>query len=412
MGISTDLGAVDPTNGFPSVGTATATSVIGELKVIDVDAHITESADLWTSRAPAKYRDRVPTVIDTANGLFWSVDGVQLGRALGGSVIARGRTKVPGIAFMNWNADVSDPSAYDMVERVRVMDDMGIWAQILYPNAAGFGSQAFAKVNDPELRRLCASIFNEAMLEIQHTSSERLLPMALLPWWDIDASVVEATKAAADGFRGVTMHSDPQNLGLADLGDRAWDPLWEVCSDQHLPINFHIGASETSLTWFGTSPWPSQNEENRLAIGSSMMYLSNARVLANMIYSGVLERFPTLQLVSVESGVGWIPSFLEALDYQQRESAPNSVDQLSLRPSDYFRRQVYGCFWFERASVPHAVEALGADHILFETDYPHPTCLYPDPLGQVAALEPLLGPAVMRKLLQDNAAKLYRIDVS
>jgi len=142
-----------------------------------------------------------------------------------------------------------------------------------------------------------------------------------------------------------------------------------------------------------------------------MMYLSNARVLANMIYSGVLERFPDLRLVSVESGVGWIPSFLEALDYQQRESAPGSREQLSLRPSEYFRRQVYGCFWFERDSVAHAVEALGADRILFETDYPHPTCLYPDPLAQVAALETRLGPDTMRKILQDNAAELYRIDI-
>ena len=387
-------------------------SIIGDLKVIDVDAHITESADLWTSRAPAAYADRVPSVVETPNGLFWTVDGIMLGRALGGSVIARGRKKVPGISFMSWDADESDPSSYDMVERVKVLDDLGIWAQILYPNAAGFGSQAFGKVADPELRRLCASLFNEGMLEIQEASGGRLYPMALLPWWDIAASVVEAKRAAADGFRGVTMHSDPHTMGLPDLGDRAWDPLWEVCTAERLPINFHIGASETSLTWFGSSPWPSQNDENRLAIGSSMMYLSNARVLANMIYSGVLERFPALKLVSVESGVGWIPSFLEALDYQQRESAPGSMDTLSLRPSDYFRRQVYGCFWFERGSVPPAIESLGAGHVLFETDYPHPTCLYPDPLGQVAELEPRLGPDIMRMILQDNAAELYRIDVS
>ena len=86
---------------------------------------------------------------------------------------------MPGISFMSWDADESDPSSYDMVERVKVLDDLGIWAQILYPNAAGFGSQAFAKVADPELRRLCASLFNEGMLEIQEASGGRLYPMAL-----------------------------------------------------------------------------------------------------------------------------------------------------------------------------------------------------------------------------------------
>jgi predicted TIM-barrel fold metal-dependent hydrolase len=207
------------------------------------------------------------------------------------------------------------------------------------------------------------------------------------------------------------MCSDPQNRGPPDLGERAWDPLWEVCCEHELPVNFHIGASQTSLTWFGDSPWPSQDDERRLAIGSAMMYLSNARVLANLIYSGALERFPALRIVSVESGVGWLPFFLESLDYQQSESAPHSLSLLSMRPSDYFRRQIYGCFWFESSTLPLAIEALGADRILFETDYPHPTCLYPDPLGRVAALEGLIGADAMRMLLQDNAAALYHIDV-
>jgi uncharacterized protein len=383
-----------------------------DLKVIDVDTHISEPADLWTSRAPAAYVERVPKVVATPQGNYWSVDGVMLGKAQGGSVITHGRVKVPGPEFIGWPAGTNDPSASDMGARLEVMDDLGIYAQILYPNSAGFGSQAFAKVGDPVLRGLCASIYNEAMLEIQQTSNGRILPMALLPWWDIDAAVREATRVAGQGFHGVTMHSDPQNLGLPDLGDRAWDRLWEVCADLGLPINFHIGASETSLTWFGSTPWPSQDEEKKLAIGSSMMYLSNGRILANMIYSLVLERFPKLKLVSVESGVGWIPSFLEALDYQLTESAPKAAAAFTMKPSEYFRRQVWGCFWFERASVPHAIEALGADRILFETDYPHPTCLYPDPLEQLAGLADQLGPAVMRKILQDNAAEVYRIDVS
>lgn len=383
-----------------------------DLKVIDVDAHISEPADLWTSRAPAKYADRVPKVIETPNGLFWSVDGVMLGKAHGGSVISHGGEKHPGPGFIQWPAGTNDPSAHDMRERVRVMDELGIYAQILYPNSAGFGSQAFGKVEDPELRRLCASIFNEAMLEIQEDSHGRILPMALLPWWDIDACVKEAAHVADQGFHGVTMHSDPQNVGLPDLGDRAWDPLWEVCSDRGLPINFHIGASETSLTWFGSTPWPSQDDERRLAIGSTMMFMSNGRILANLIYSLVLDRFPALKLVSVESGVGWLPSFLEALDYQLVESAPQAASKFSMKPSDYFRRQVWGCFWFERDAVVHAVDALGADRILFETDYPHPTCLYPDPLGSIVGLTDRLGPEVTRKILQDNAAHVYNVDVS
>ena len=380
-----------------------------DLHVIDVDAHITEPDDLWTSRAPAGYEDRVPRVIDVSGEPMWSIDGVVLGRAGGGCVIKRDLEKQPGTAFMRWDPGVAHESAHDMVARVEVMDELGLYAQVLYPNAAGFGSQKFADVKDGELRRLCASIYNEGMIEIQEISRGRLLPMALLPWWDIDGSVAEAHRAAASGFHGITMCSDPQNRGLPDLGERVWDPLWEVLSEEKLSVNFHIGASQSSMTWFGDSPWPSLDDERKLALGSSMMYLSNARVIGNIIYSGVLERFPDLKIVSVESGIGWIPFFLEALDYQRNESMTHAFEYLTMQPSDYFRRQIFGCFWFETASIPLVIDSIGVDNIMFETDYPHPTCLYPDPLERVAKALEGISPEAQRKLLQDNAAKLYQI---
>ncbi len=176
-------------------------------------------------------------------------------------------------------------------------------------------------------------------------------------------------------------------------------------------MNFHIGASETTMTWFGTSPWPSMGDDQKLAIGSSMMYLTNARVLANLIFSGVLERFPSLKFVSVESGIGWIPFVLETLDYQLAETAPNSMDYLTMSPTEYFRRQVYGCFWFEKLAPSRLIEQVGVDNVMFETDFPHPTCLYPNNQQHVADVLADVDPVVRRNVLQDNASALYRIPV-
>lgn len=379
------------------------------LRIIDVDAHITEPLDLWTRNAPAAYADRVPRGVEIDGVLQWVVDGVPIGRALGSSVIRRNGEKQPGFDFIRWSGDEIAEASYDMEQRIEVMDDLGLYAQILYPNTAGFGAQKFGEIDDPELRRLCATLYNDAMVEIQEASGGRLVPMALMPWWDLEASIAEVGRAAANGLRGINMCSDPQARGLPDLGTRDWDPFWAACAEHDMPVNFHIGASDTSLTWFGTSPWPSQDDERKLAIGSAMMYLSNARILANLVFSGVFERFPSVQFVSVESGIGWIPFFLESLDYQLQESAPGVVDQLSMAPSEYFRRQVYGCFWFENRGLEAVIEALGADRILFETDYPHPTCLYPEPLPRVAEAVAGLDDGTVRMIMQDNAAALYRI---
>jgi predicted TIM-barrel fold metal-dependent hydrolase len=91
------------------------------------------------------------------------------------------------------------------------------------------------------------------------------------------------------------------------------------------------------------------------------------------------------------------------------ETMPNEGRKLSLKPSEYYRRQFFSCFWFERSSLKANIESLGAETVLFETDFPHPTCLYPD--GQAHLRESLaqLDDHTRRLVLQDNAAKLYRI---
>lgn len=379
------------------------------IDVIDADTHYTEPHDLWTSRAPRGYEQRVPSVVDVDGQPTWMVDGKFLSPASAASVIGRDGERCRGSGFMTWVFDDTHPAAYDIATRLAVMDELGIWAQVVYPNVAGFGGQGFGGMDDAELKRLCVSIYNDAMAEIQEESGGRLYPMALLPWWDIEASALEAERAHALGLRGVNLTSDPQVHGFPDLAEREWDRLWTVCSDLGLPVHFHIGASKTSLSWFGRSPWPSYGPDQKLAIGSSMMYLTNAIVLSNVIYSGMLERFPTLKVVSVESGIGWIPFVLEALDHQAGELDPATLDYLSMPPSEYFRRQMYACFWFEQAGVAHAIDSLGADHVLFETDFPHPTCLYPNSLEYAAKTLAEVGPSVQRKVLQDNSAELYRI---
>src|SRR5690349_13889866 len=386
-----------------------ATDVLEGIAVVDADTHLTEPHDLWSSRAPKGWEDRVPQVREVDGRPMWTVDGDVLGNAIGAAVIQPDGTKMFGTGFMKLGIEDVHAGASQVEPRLAVMDELGIHAQIVYPNVVGFGGQRFASVVDPELKVLCATLYNDAMAEIQERSGERMFPMALMPWWDVDAAVAEVARAHSLGLRGVNTNADPQNDGLPDLADRHWDPLWEACAEYGMPLNFHIGASATSMSWLGSMPWPSLDDERKLALGSLMVMISNFRTIGNLLLSGVLERHPTLKVVSVESGLGWLPFLLEGLDYEISECAPHISEHLSMPPSEYFRRQVYACYWFERDSMRGALATVGADNILFETDFPHPTCLYPDSMTRAA--EPLadLDPAVRRKVLSTNAANLYRI---
>ena len=207
------------------------------------------------------------------------------------------------------------------------------------------------------------------------------------------------------------MTSDPQDAGSPDLANPAWDPLWEVCADLHLPVHFHIGASLTAMNFYGNYFWPSQHEFVKPAIGGAMLFINNARVVINTVYAGIFDRFPKLKMVSVESGVGWIPFILEAMDYELEENAPKHFEKLEKLPSQYFRDHWYATFWFEKGhgDLQHLIDIVGEDNVMFETDFPHPTCLYPSPLDSMAEKMATLRPETRRKVMGENAARLYRL---
>ncbi len=384
-----------------------------EVRIIDADTHLTERHDLFTSRAPEKYRDLVPRVIDINGTPSWVVnENLDLGPARGGGVIDRAGDKYPFEECKLNGIDWVHQAAWDPQARLDWMDQNGFYAQVLYPNAIGIGGQTLANdVHDPALRRLCVEIYNDAMAELQDWSKLRFLPMPVLPAWSIEECAREAERLADLGFRGVNMTSDPEETGSPDLADPAWDALWEVCQDRKLPVHFHIGASLTSLNFYGKYFWKSQHQNFRPAIGGSLLYLNNARVVINSIYAGIFDRFPDLQMVSVESGMGWVPFILHAADYQGLENAPAQVAKMSLKPSEYFARNWFATFWFEAENkdLQGLIDQVGEDSVMFETDFPHPTCLYPEPLKAVEDVMSSLRPETRRKVLGENAAKLYRV---
>jgi uncharacterized protein len=383
-----------------------------KLHIIDTDAHYSEPHDLWTRHAPKHLKDRMPHVELIDGREQWVFDGVTISPAISCSVILPDGAKAPGVRIWDLMRDQVHRSSYDWRERIAMLDRIGIWAQILYPNLAGFGNYRFMSVSDAAVRTASSIVYNEAMAEVQEGSRNRLLPMAMLPWWDISASLDELRRVAKLGFRGIAMSSDPQDSGHPDLAQPAWDPLWKACCDLGLSVSFHVGSSDSARkgAWFGDGPWTTLSDERKVIIGTTTLFMSNARILANMIISGILERFPDLKIVSVESGIGWIPFFLEALDYSFADVAKPFLTQ---KPSEYFRRQVYSCFWFEKIAptTKSILDAIGVDHIMFETDYPHAVCLYPNMQGHIASVFADVDDTVRRKILQDNAAALYRIDL-
>jgi predicted TIM-barrel fold metal-dependent hydrolase len=372
--------------------------------IIDADSHLTEPPDLWVSRVPKRYVEEVPRFVRNADGVdVWELGGTRI-------------STVGLLAVAGWDAFPPDPprtleechpGAYDAQARLRYMDEAGIWAQVLYPNVAGFGSQRFLKISDRELQVLCVSAYNDFLCEWASVDPRRLITVMSLPFWDIDAAVAEVERCADKGFRGILFTGEPQRFGLPIIGSRHWDPLWSVAQAAGFPIHFHIGGGEES-----SGLTPERMDASGLVSASAYLatnlLMKNAGQTADLITSGLLARFPDLKFVSVESGIGWIPTVLEMTDYMCRHGGA-ATDYL---PSELFKRQVYCTHWFEQTAPQNLMGKIPVDNILFETDFPHESSLY----GKAEITETIerglgsLSESDRRKITWDNAARLYHIE--
>ncbi|HZP28194.1 MAG TPA: amidohydrolase, partial [Acidimicrobiia bacterium] len=176
----------------------------GETLIIDADSHWTEPHDLFTRAAPPAYRDRVPRVETIDGQPKWVFDGHELGMATAAGVIGRdGHKESADLALHHWTIDQIHVGAYDPKVRLAVLDECGIDAQIIFPSTIGLGGQDLGAVEDEALCRLVIELYNDQMAEIQADSGNRLLPMPIMPAWDVDTCIAEAKRVAALGARGV-----------------------------------------------------------------------------------------------------------------------------------------------------------------------------------------------------------------
>lgn len=411
--------------------------VLPGVKIIDCDAHWTEPADLWSARAPESMKHLIP-VQKTVDGLTaWYLND-EVWASTGGNTIATDRKKVLGSHMVQPFAAV-DTSAWAVKERLEIMDEMGIHAQILYPNGIGFASNHLFAIQDTAQRQAILTMYNDHLVEIQHASNGRLLPQAVLPIWDMDLTIKEMTRLIDAGIRGFTLSDKPELLGLAELPEPYFDPMWDLFNETDAVANFHIGAGQrreemealrrstsvevkpggqpappATIPQVAAPTWRSFGPQRKLAIHAAQMYMSNVRIIVNLCNSNLFDRYPKLKIVSAESGIGWIPFILEAMEFQYNEmiTRPEEVGLAKRRPRDYFRDHLYVMFWFEEIGAAKLLEDVGINNVMVETDLPHPTCLYPGPKEHFARVLSGLDEHSQRRVLQDNAAELYKIPLT
>jgi predicted TIM-barrel fold metal-dependent hydrolase len=388
-----------------------ADTMVAGIRVIDTDTHVTEPPDLWTSRVAKKYVDAVPHVeLNPETGHnHWRIGDSWL-MPVGFYAVAGWKEHPPATPS---ELDEVDPGAWIAEDRLKRMDEYGIFAQVLYPNLIGFESPLFVGLGT-ELALECVRAYNDFITDFSSVDPRRLIPIAMLPYWDVDAALIEMKRIKEKGHRGVLFANKYEMIGLPNFADTHWDPIYAAAQEMELSINFHVGFSQSKTGSAANMSQMLANFDPRAAArGTALGLMTNADSIAMIITSGLCDRFPKLDFVSVESGFGFIPYLLESLDWHWKGYGAHIKSPML--PSEYFRRQCYGSFWFEKTTLPLLSEY--PDNFMFETDYPHPTSMSPGPASP-AELPSIhieksfvnVPKDVTRKALHDNAARVYHLN--
>ena len=371
---------------------------------ISADCHIDLPwlpPDLFTSNTSAAMRDRMPYVADDPKGPTWvTKTGATLGFVNG--MGSAGREYIPGqihrsdrMASTGLYEDgkrgirrLTDPEL-----RLKDQDRDGVQAEVLYGILG-----TTKRLNDPEAAVEVMRIYNAWLADFCDTHPDRYAGLACIPNQPVDAAVQEVTRVIKrGGIRGLDIAN---SLDMPPLWDPQWTPLWDLVNEVGLPIHFHtVGGQRPD---FAKLPPLLGRVAHAVHITGFQMHM--ATLLTSLVFGGVLERYPNIRSVIGESGIGWIPYVLDRMDLEWEEQFKDL--ELTMRPSAYWRRQCKATYQTDRIGIK-LLEELGADTIMWGSDFPHPDGVWPD---SDEFIQRELGhpPAGVRaKIVCENAGRFY-----
>ena len=393
-----------------------------EYKVVSVDDHLVEPADVFTKRVPANIRDRVPHIRDIDGTPKWYVeDRMIAGVSSAAGVHWRDLTR-PGVSdsYENMRRGGWDPNG-----RLEELDIDGVDASILFPNFARFHGDPLESVPDLDIRLECIKAYNDWVVdEFCSVNPQRLISQTLVPPWDIEIAVAEAIRTVKKGSKALIHGMAPDLFGYRPLWDHWWDPLWSTAVDLDVPITFHQMSTALDRAIFqrgkGILGGVGRHFKSLqgitfpegVKVGNIVNHVStHINPLAEFLMSGILERFPKLRVVLAESGSSWIPYVLNQCDYvgERQKYKAGDTWELKMLPSDYWKRQCASGFWSDFIH-PDLLDFMGEDTVMWEGDYPHPIVTWPNSRQiQESSLATVNDEKQRTKILSGNAVRMFNL---
>jgi predicted TIM-barrel fold metal-dependent hydrolase len=371
-----------------------------DMVLVSVDDHVVEPPDMFERHIPAKWKDEAPRSVKRADGTdVWVYEDAEIPNI--------GLNAVAGRPPEEYNIDPTSyddvrAGCYDIHERVKDMNRNGVLGSMCFPSFVQFCGQLFSRSKDLDVGLQMVRAYNDWHVdEWCGTYPGRFMPLSIPPIWDPQLMADEVRRVAKKRCHAVTFSEDPAALGWPAVFGDDWDPFFAACADEGTVICLHIGSSSTMLGLKPGAPIDAM---------ITMTPLNAMHAATDLLWSQVFRKFPTLQVALSEGSIGWLPYWLERIDYVYQQhrfwTHQDFGDQL---PSRVARDHFTFCFISDRAGVEQR-HAIGIDNITWECDYPHSDSTWPNSPESVAKMLDGIPDDEINKITHENAMRIFQFD--
>jgi predicted TIM-barrel fold metal-dependent hydrolase len=380
-------------------------------EIVSADVHTVEPPDVWEKHLPKKYQEHAPKLVkDHEGGDAWQFAT--------GSPDPIGLVTTPGKRFeeFKWHGATyaeARPGVWDGKERLKDMDIDGVDAEIIFPPQRTMGH--WLGNPDEELVKAGIDAYNRFHFEEFSVDRERQFPMYQIPNLGVDTSVAYLKKAAEAGAKAPVISSWP--TGEDNISD-ADDRFWAAAVELGMPVNIHIRliGRQAGVKQFETGRTVTSGVKkgggsaNQRAVGGMAgVFGATPPIIGQMIYTGVFDRFPDLQVVLTETGVGWIPHFVEQLDDRYWRNRTWGEINIKEPPSFYWFRNFAATFMVDFNGVAQR-HHVGIENMMWSTDYPHHGNDWPYSRMRINEMFAGVDSEERYKILAGNAVRLFKLD--
>jgi len=371
-----------------------------DLVIVSVDDHIVEPANMYENHLTGPQKAIAPYMRKDDSGAdYWIYEGRRCG-AIGLNAVAGRVPEEYGCEPASF--DQMRAGAYDIDARIDDMNANGILSSVNFPSVVGFDGSLFLQFENKKNALTILQAYNDWHIdEWCGKYPGRNIPIAIVPFWDIAATVEEVKRIAAKGARGISFCDNPTVKGMPSIHNEHWDPLWAICADLEIVINNHIGSGAQA---------PHASMETPIDAWITTMPIAISNSAADWLHLKALQKYP-LKICLSEGGIGWIPYLLERADFthEHHKAWTNADFGKGKKPSDVFREHFMTCFIDDEFGLAN-IDRVGVDNVAYECDYPHSDTLWPHSPERLFATVKHLPREVIDKVSHGNALRWFNYD--